>query len=382
MISPPHRSARRGGCSRNALLSSQTTGAEEIAKQSGRLRGTCFVLNDFGAPVTGRLFEKSWPVHHCPALFVSRSKDQPPNPREADRAGAHRTRLERDVEGRASQSVIPRGLTCRTNGGDLCMSGRVMRRDGLVTSLTQHSAGFGIADNRPDRDFSCLSSEARQVQSALHHVMIPAHQHRHTPKRAFLHRGPVLWPLPMRIISGRFKGQPLAAPKGRNTRPTSDRARESLFNVLTHASWAPPLEGARVIDLFAGSGALGFEAMSRGAAFCLFVETDSAARGTIRDNVEAFQLFGNTRIHRRSATDLGPKPAGVGSPFTIAFLDPPYHQGLVTPCLDNLLAGQWLAADAIAVVETDAKETFDHDGWEVLDEREAGKAKLTILKPA
>ena len=88
MISPPHRSARRGGCSRNALLSSQTTGAEEFAKQSGRLRGTCFVLNDFGAPVTGRLFEKSWPVQHCPALFVSRSKDQPPDPREADRAGA------------------------------------------------------------------------------------------------------------------------------------------------------------------------------------------------------------------------------------------------------------------------------------------------------
>ena len=183
----------------------------------------------------------------------------------------------------------------------------------------------------------------------------------------------------MRIISGRFKGQPLAAPKGQNTRPTSDRARESLFNVLAHASWAPPLDGARVIDLFAGSGALGFEAMSRGAAFCLFVETDSAARGAIRDNVEAFQLFGNTRIHRRSATDLGPKPAGVGQPFTLAFLDPPYRKGLVTPCLNNLRTGQWLSADAIAVVETDAKEAFEHEGWTVLDEREAGKAKLTIL---
>ena len=184
----------------------------------------------------------------------------------------------------------------------------------------------------------------------------------------------------MRIISGRFKGHPIAAPKGQNTRPTSDRARESLFNVLAHASWAPPLEGARVIDLFAGSGALGFEAMSRGAAFCLFVETDSAARGVIRDNVETLQLFGNTRIHRRSAVDLGAKPAGVGSPFTLAFLDPPYHKGLVTPCLETLVSGDWMAERALAVVETDASETFEHPGWEVVDEREAGKAKLTMLQ--
>ncbi|WP_300375703.1 16S rRNA (guanine(966)-N(2))-methyltransferase RsmD [Henriciella sp.] len=186
----------------------------------------------------------------------------------------------------------------------------------------------------------------------------------------------------MRIISGFFKGHPLASPAGRNTRPTTDRARESLFNVLAHASWAPALEGARVIDLFAGSGALGFEAMSRGAAFCLFVETDSAARGTIRDNIEALQLFGNTRIHRRSATDLGTKPAGVGPPFTLAFLDPPYNKGLVAPCLSNLRSGGWLGDEAIAVVETETSETFEHPGWEVLDERGTGKAKLTILQPA
>lgn len=332
--------------------------------------------------MTCGLLEKARPVDHRATLLVSRGKDHPTQPRKADGACAHRARLKRDIERGAGQAVVARGLARCTNGGDLSMSGRVMGRDGLVAPLTEHTARLAIAYDGPDRDFTGLGGLTRQLKRALHHVEIPAHQHRHTPKRAFLHRGPVLWPLPMRIISGRFKGQPLAAPKGRNTRPTSDRARESLFNVLTHASWAPPLEEARVIDLFAGSGALGFEAMSRGAAFCLFVETDSAARGTIRDNVEAFQLFGNTRIHRRSATDLGAKPAGVGQPFTIAFLDPPYHQGLVTPCLDNLLAGQWLAGDAIAVVETDAKESFDHDGWEVLDEREAGKAKLTILKPA
>lgn len=186
----------------------------------------------------------------------------------------------------------------------------------------------------------------------------------------------------MRIISGRFKGHPIAAPKGQNTRPTSDRARESLFNVLAHADWATDLEGARVIDLFAGSGALGFEAMSRGGAFCLFVETDSSARGTIRDNIEALQLFGNTRIHRRSATDLGPKPAGVGEPFTLAFMDPPYNQGLVTPCLQTLKAGAWLSPDALVVVETEANEAFEHAGWDVVDERSAGKAKLTMLKQA
>lgn len=185
----------------------------------------------------------------------------------------------------------------------------------------------------------------------------------------------------MRIISGRFKGQAITAPDGRSTRPTSDRARESLFNVLAHASWAPPLEGARVIDLFAGSGALGLEAMSRGAAFCLFVETDSAARGAIRDNIEAFQLFGNTRIHRRSATDLGPKPAGVGSPFTFAFLDPPYNKDLVSPCLNTLRTGGWLDPDALIVVETEARETFAHDGFRELDTREAGKARLTMLAP-
>jgi 16S rRNA (guanine966-N2)-methyltransferase len=184
----------------------------------------------------------------------------------------------------------------------------------------------------------------------------------------------------MRIISGKFKGQPIAAPDGRGTRPTSDRARESLFNVLAHASWAPSVDDARVIDLFAGSGALGFEAISRGAAFCLFVETDSRARGVIRNNIEAFQLFGHTRIQRRSATDLGLKPAAAGAPFTLAFLDPPYHQGLVEPCLRTLRTGGWLAEDAVLVIETDASETFTHDGFTELDTRETGKARLTILR--
>ncbi|MFN4024943.1 MAG: 16S rRNA (guanine(966)-N(2))-methyltransferase RsmD [Hyphomonas sp.] len=184
----------------------------------------------------------------------------------------------------------------------------------------------------------------------------------------------------MRIIAGQYKGRSLAAPKGMTTRPTSDRTRESLFNILAHAAWAPEIEGARVIDLFAGSGALGLEAMSRGAAFCLFVETDHGARGAIRDNIEALGLFGNTRLHRRSATDLGEKPAGVGSPFDLAFLDPPYHKGLVQPALDCLISGKWLSEGAVAVVETGSDEALMFPGWEVIDSRDFGAARVQFLK--
>lgn len=154
----------------------------------------------------------------------------------------------------------------------------------------------------------------------------------------------------MRIVGGKFSGRSIVAPKGAATRPTSDRTRESLFNILAHRDDFA-FEGARVIDLFAGSGALGLEAMSRGAEWCLFVETDAAARGAIRDNIEALSLFGATRLHRRSATTLGDKPAGVGPPFTLAFLDPPYRKGLIEPALATLRSGGWLAAGALAVAE-------------------------------
>ena len=184
----------------------------------------------------------------------------------------------------------------------------------------------------------------------------------------------------MRIVAGQFKGRALQAPKGTGTRPTSDRARESLFNILAHADWGLELDRARVIDLFAGSGALGFEAISRGAAFCLFVETDHGARGAIRANIEAMGLFGITRLHRRSATDLGAKPAGLGTPFGLAFLDPPYGKGLVEPALAGLVGGGWLTEDAIAVVETGAEEEIAPDGWEVLDSRTSGAARLWFLR--
>ncbi len=190
----------------------------------------------------------------------------------------------------------------------------------------------------------------------------------------------------MRIVGGRFKGRAIAAPDGRGTRPTSDRARESIFNILTHADWAHPIEGARVIDLFAGSGALGFEALSRGAAFALFVETDDAARGAIRETIETLGLFGVTRVHRRNALDLGRKPAGVGAPFDLALLDPPYGKGLAAPALIGLRDGLWLSAQAQIVVETGADEDFaPPPGFSLLDTRVYGAARtsfLTVAAPA
>jgi 16S rRNA (guanine966-N2)-methyltransferase len=185
----------------------------------------------------------------------------------------------------------------------------------------------------------------------------------------------------MRIVGGEFKGRAIAAPQGRDTRPTSDRARESVFNVLAHADWSPGIEGRRVLDLFAGSGALGLEAMSRGAAFALFVETDALARGVIRDNIEALGLFGTTRIHRRDATDLGVKPAGLGDPFDLVFLDPPYGKGLGERALARLGDGGWITADAVMVLEVGAEETPQVAAFETLDERSYGAAKVLFLKP-
>lgn len=185
----------------------------------------------------------------------------------------------------------------------------------------------------------------------------------------------------MRIVGGQFKGRAIVTPQGRDTRPTSDRARESIFNVLAHADWSPGIEGRRVLDLFAGSGALGLEAMSRGAAFALFVETESAARGAIRDNIEALGLFGNTRIHRRDATDLGVKPAGLGDPFDMVFLDPPYGKGLGERALARLGDGGWITPDALITLEVGADEAPQLAAFETLDERGYGAAKVFFLKP-
>lgn len=185
----------------------------------------------------------------------------------------------------------------------------------------------------------------------------------------------------MRIVAGSLKGRAIVAPEGQNTRPTSDRARQAVFNVLEHASWAEPLHGARVIDLYAGSGALGFEAVSRGAAFCLFVEIEDDARGAIRENADAYGLMGRTRVHRRSATDLGVRPGSAGEAFDIAFLDPPYAKGLGEQTLLRLTEGNWLKPGAIVVFERGSDEPdIDTPGYERLDARDYGAARVLFLR--
>ena len=164
----------------------------------------------------------------------------------------------------------------------------------------------------------------------------------------------------MRIVGGRLKGRVLRGPRSDAIRPTSDRLRESLFNILVH-SYDDPLPGARVIDLFAGTGAFGLEAVSRGAAFALLVDDGAEARALIRENVEALGLGGVTKIFRRDARRLGDAPPG--PPYTLAFLDPPYHRGLAEPALIALARGSWLAPGALVIVEVPPSMTFRAAFW-------------------
>lgn len=187
----------------------------------------------------------------------------------------------------------------------------------------------------------------------------------------------------MRIVAGRLKGRAIVAPDGQGTRPTSDRARQAIFNVLEHAAWAPGIAGARVMDLFAGSGALGFEAMSRGAIFALFVETDDAARGAIRENADAYGLMGATRVHRRSAVDLGERSGAHGEAFDLVFADPPYGKGLGEQALAGMAAGGWLKPGAIVVLERGSDEPeIETPGYERLDARDYGAARVLFLRLA
>ncbi len=180
----------------------------------------------------------------------------------------------------------------------------------------------------------------------------------------------------MRVVGGRLKGRVLHAPASRAVRPTSERLRESIFDILAHRHDA--VEGARVVDLFAGSGALGIEALSRGAEFALFVDNGAEARALLRANVEALALGGVTRIWRADATRLGKAPAG--PPFTLAFLDPPYDKGLAGPALAALCEGGWLAANALVVVEEAVKaEIAAPPALERVDERVYGETRVAFF---
>jgi 16S rRNA (guanine966-N2)-methyltransferase len=153
----------------------------------------------------------------------------------------------------------------------------------------------------------------------------------------------------MRIVGGKFKGHSIAAPAGQATRPTSDRVREAIFNILAHGIEGFSFEGARVMDLFAGTGAMGLEALSRGARFCQFVDDDAAARGLVRRNADGLGVIGQCKMWRRDATKLG--PCAPQPPFDLVFADPPYSKGLGHKALASLVAGGWLAPGAVVVVE-------------------------------
>jgi 16S rRNA (guanine966-N2)-methyltransferase len=181
----------------------------------------------------------------------------------------------------------------------------------------------------------------------------------------------------MRIVGGEFRGRPLAAPRGDAIRPTADRTREAVFNLIMHR-FPEKLESARVLDLFAGTGALGLEAISRGAAHCLFIEDSAEGRGLIRTNVEAFGLQGRTKIFRRDASRLG--EVGTIEPFGLLFADPPYGKGLAEKALASALAGGWLKPGALCVVEESASAAFaPGEGFSILDERSYGDTIIRFI---
>ncbi len=186
----------------------------------------------------------------------------------------------------------------------------------------------------------------------------------------------------MRITAGALKGRPLFVPKGLNVRPTSDKVRQAIFNVLEHRDLGADfgLQDARVLDLFAGTGALGIEALSRGAAYAFLIDNAAASRATLRRNVEAMALTGKTKIWRRDASDLG---RNINQAFDLAFLDPPYGTNLLAPTLASLHAGGWLRAHAVVVVEA-ARDTNIPctDYFRLLDERIYGETRVALLRPS
>lgn len=190
----------------------------------------------------------------------------------------------------------------------------------------------------------------------------------------------------LRVVGGRLKGRALRVPgrgtaEGRALRPTADRVRESLFNVLAHGVEGLELAGATVIDVFAGSGALGFEALSRGAGHAVFIDDAPAALNCVRDNAARLGLARAVTILKLDARKLPPPPLAAKAPAALAFLDPPYGSGLAAAALAGLAAKGWLAPDAIAVAEVEAAEPLPAPkGFRAFDERIYGRARLVFLR--
>ncbi len=182
----------------------------------------------------------------------------------------------------------------------------------------------------------------------------------------------------MRITGGKYGGRTLVSPSDMRVRPTSDKVRQAVFNILMHRDFGKDfsIDDAKVIDLFAGTGALGIEALSHGAKFCLFVEEAAESRALIRTNVEALHLTGVSKIWRRDATDLGPLNAGAGGPFDLVFLDPPYRKNLIAGAVQSLEAGGWLSPNALVVAECAADEDVTIDGFTILESRDYGDTRI------
>ncbi len=184
----------------------------------------------------------------------------------------------------------------------------------------------------------------------------------------------------MRIVGGEFKGRRLIAPEGRDTRPTSDRVRESVFNILMHADFAPNLDGASVVDLFAGTGAMGLEALSRGAATVTMIDNDGRARGTILKNAGTLGKARAITALKLDATNLPPPPRIAKCPATVVFLDAPYDAEATVPALQSMADKGWVASGSLCVVETPAKQPFEAPrGFVLEDQRTYGAAMISFL---
>lgn len=185
----------------------------------------------------------------------------------------------------------------------------------------------------------------------------------------------------MRIVGGRHRGRRLTPPTGRDVRPTSDRTRESLFNILAHCGWGPdgasPLEDAVVLDAFCGTGALALEALSRGAAAALLLDRSRASLDIARRNAETLGEVGACRLVAGDATRPPPAPAAAA----LAFLDPPYGEGLAEAALPALARAGWFAPGAIVCVEVGARDPLAlPPGFEALDERDYGHARIVLAR--
>lgn len=186
----------------------------------------------------------------------------------------------------------------------------------------------------------------------------------------------------MRVTGGSLRGRALAAPADMRVRPTADRVREAIFNILSHNDFGIgfTLAGARVVDLFAGTGAMGIEAVSRGAKFCLFVDSAAESRALLRENVESLALTGITKIWRRDATALGPLTSNSGGPFNLAFLDPPYRKNLIARALVSLRDDGWLAPRTLIVAEHASDEKpAEIEGFSFFDSRHYSDTTVEFL---